>query len=134
MTNPLAVGDEVKVAKEGDGTGVIKEILPRRNYVVRQSPRRKQNLHLMASNIDQAMLIMTIVSPNLKQGFIDRFLLMVEPYNIPTHIVLNKADLYTEDDLEVFGGLQYIYEKIGYEVHLVSAAENIGIETLCGKF
>lgn len=130
LTNPIAVGDEVMVQEEAEQKGIIKEILPRRNYVVRQSPRRKQNLHLLASNIDQAVLIITIKSPNLKQGFIDRFLLMTEPYNIPTYIVFNKADIYTEDDLEIYGGLEYIYEKIGYETLLVSATESKGIESL----
>ena len=130
LTNPLAVGDEVKVVQEGEGKGLIKEILPRRNIVVRQSPRRKQNLHLLASNIDQAVLIVTITSPNLKVGFIDRFLLMTEPYNIPTCIVFNKADIYSEEDLEIFGGLQYMYEKIGYQVLLVSAIQSDGVEDL----
>ncbi len=129
LTNPIAVGDEVKVAVENEGKGMIKEILPRKNYVVRQSPRQKQNLHLLASNVDQAVVIVTIVSPNLKQGFIDRFLLMTEPYNIPTCIVFNKADVYTEEDLEIFGALKYIYEKIGYQVLLVSALENEGIDS-----
>ncbi|MEZ4935884.1 MAG: ribosome small subunit-dependent GTPase A [Saprospiraceae bacterium] len=130
LTNPIAVGDEVKIIKENDGNGLIKEILPRRNYVVRQSPRRKQNLHLLASNVDQAVVIVTIVSPNLKQGFIDRFLLMTEPYNIPTCIVFNKADIYIEEDLEIYGALEYIYGKIGYQVLLVSATESQGIEEL----
>ena len=130
LTNPIAVGDEVKILLEGTGQGLIKEISPRRNYVVRQSPRQKQNLHLLASNVDQAVVIVTIVSPNLKQGFIDRFLLMTEPYNIPTFIVFNKSDIYTEDDLEIFGALQYIYEKIGYQTLLVSAQEAKGLTAL----
>src|SRR5690606_9863100 len=76
LTNPVCVGDEVEIEYEGEeGYGIIKNILPRRNYVVRQSPRNLHNLHLMASNIDQAVLIITIIQPNLKQGFIDRFLL-----------------------------------------------------------
>ncbi|HFA49547.1 MAG TPA: ribosome small subunit-dependent GTPase A [Bacteroidetes bacterium] len=130
LTNPIAVGDEVKLKMEAEDKGLIKEILPRRNYVVRQSPRRKQYLHLLASNIDQAVVIMTIVSPNLKQGFIDRFLLMTEPYDIPTFLVFNKADLYSEEDMEIFGGLKYIYEDIGYQVLLVSSTEKTGIEEL----
>ena len=130
LTNPIAVGDEVKVLQESEGKGLIKEILPRRNYVVRQSPRQKQNLHLLASNVDQAVVIVTVVSPNLKQGFIDRFLLMTEPYNIPTFIVFNKSDIYSEEDLEIFGGLKYIYEKIGYRVLLVSAQEATGLSDL----
>jgi ribosome biogenesis GTPase / thiamine phosphate phosphatase len=130
ITNPVAVGDEVKVQVEDEeqGTGLIKEILPRRNYVVRQSPRRKHDLHLLASNIDQAVVIMTIIQPNLKQGFIDRFLLMTEPYNIPTFIVFNKADLYEEGELAMYEFLKGIYEHIGYKALLVSATAGTGLE------
>ncbi len=132
LTNPVAVGDEVQLEadSEEEQTGVIKEILPRRNYVVRQSPRKKHDLHLLASNIDQAVLITTIVQPNLKQGFIDRFLLMTEPYEIPTVIVINKADLYDEDTMQIVGGLQYMYESIGYKVLIVSAIEMTGLDEL----
>lgn len=128
LTNPVAVGDEVNFLMEEDGKGIIKEILPRRNYVVRQSPRRKQHLHLLAANIDQAVVIVTIVEPNLKQGFIDRFLLMTEPYDIPACIVFNKADLYDEDDIGTFLYLREIYEKIGYQVIIASAAEGDGVD------
>ena len=132
LTNPVAVGDEVHLEadSEEEQTGVIKEILPRRNYVVRQSPRKKHDLHLLASNIDQAVLITTIVQPNLKQGFIDRFLLMTEPYEIPTVIVINKADLYDEDTMQIVGGLQYMYENIGYKVLVVSALNKTGLDEL----
>ena len=131
ITNPVAVGDQVKVMLEDDGeTGIIKEILPRQNYVVRQSPRKKHQIHLLASNIDQAVIVMTIVHPMLKQGFIDRFLLMTEPHDIPVGIVFNKADLYEEEDLEIYGGLKYIYESIGYKVMLVSAIERTGLDEL----
>lgn len=130
ITNPVAVGDQVKIEMEADDKGVIKEIMPRRNFVVRQSPRKKHFLHLLASNIDQAVVIMTIISPNLKQGFIDRFLLMTEPYNIPVTIVFNKSDLYGEDELTIYNYLKSIYEKIGYEVRLVSAETGDGIPEL----
>ena len=132
ITNPIAVGDHVRFVLEDneEGTGVIHEILPRRNYVVRQSPRRRHDLHLLASNIDQAVLIVTIREPNLKMGFIDRFLLMTEPFEIPTLLVFNKADLYDEDDLEIFGALQFIYERIGYQVLLVSAETGQGLDEL----
>src|SRR5690606_24725148 len=88
LTNPVAVGDLVEVTlEEGEETaGLIREIKPRSNYVVRQSPRRKHDMHLLASNIDQAVVIVTIREPMLKPGFIDRFLLMTEPYEIPTFI------------------------------------------------
>jgi len=130
ITNPVAVGDRVEVEKEADDKGVIKKIMPRENFVVRQSPRKKHFLHLLASNLDQAVVIMTIISPNLKQGFIDRFLLMTEPYNIPVIIVFNKSDLYGEDELTVYHYLREIYEKIGYEVRLVSSTDGTGLEEL----
>lgn len=129
LTNPVAVGDKVLIEMDmEEGMGTIKEILPRTNYVVRQSPRQKHNLHLLASNVDQAVVIITIVQPKLKQGFIDRFLLMTEPYDIPTSIVFNKADLYDEGDIGVFEYLKEIYEAIGYPVFLVSSLTGAGVE------
>ncbi len=133
ITNPVAVGDQVAIEIEDneEDTGLIKSIFPRENYVIRQSPRKKHEMHLLASNVDQAIVIMTIKQPKLKIGFIDRFLLMTEPYEIPTIIVFNKADIYDEeDDLPIFGGLQAIYNEIGYEVLLVSAITGEGIEEL----
>ena len=131
LTNPVAVGDEVEVdVDEKDETATIRSILPRRNYVVRQSPRRKHDLHLLASNVDQAIVIVTIVQPNLKQGFIDRFLLMTEPYEIPTVIIFNKADLYEEEELAIYEYLKEIYEQIGYKVLLTSAIDGQGLEEL----
>lgn len=131
LTNPIAVGDEVLVEMENEsGNGLIKGIMPRRNYVVRQSPRRKHDLHLLASNIDQALLVTTITQPKLKQGFIDRFLLMVEPYEIPTIIVFNKADLYSDEDLEVYAYLEDLYQGLGYTVILASAITGDGVAEL----
>jgi len=132
LTNPVAVGDEVMVSMEPgeEKTGLIKKIVPRRNSVVRQSPRQKHHLHLLAANVDQAVLIATIIQPDLKPGFIDRFLLMTEPHNIPTVIVLNKADLYNQDQLELFDALEYLYSDIGYQVLLASAHTGIGIDRL----
>lgn len=121
LTNPVAVGDHVLIKRNvNEDTASIVEILDRRNYVIRQSPRKKHFLHVLAANIDQAILIVTIVEPMLKQGFIDRFLLMTEPYDIPVHIVFNKSDLYSEEDLTVYGYLKHVYEKIGYQCHLSS--------------
>jgi ribosome biogenesis GTPase / thiamine phosphate phosphatase len=131
ITNPVAVGDLVMVELEGaEGQGMIKEILPRTNYVLRQSPKSRMEMHLMAANIDQAVVIATIVHPNLKQGFIDRFLLMLEPYEIPGVIVFNKADLYGEGDMNVYGYLRDIYNRIGYEVLLTSAVDGRGLDAL----
>ncbi|MEM8585416.1 MAG: ribosome small subunit-dependent GTPase A [Bacteroidota bacterium] len=140
LTNPIAVGDRVGLAIETSGderTAAIKKIDPRTNYVVRQSPRRKHDLHLLASNIDQAVLITTIKEPELKLGFVDRFLLMTEPFNIPTILVINKQDLLDQDGMEIYEGLAGLYESIGYEVILVSAETGSGItefsELLRGK-
>lgn len=131
VTNPIAVGDYVKIEmQENEDTGLIKEIIERDNYVIRQSPRKKHYLHILACNIDQAFLIVTIVEPMLKQGFIDRFLLMTEPFNIPVHIIFNKSDLYDETDLQMFEMLKEIYEPIGYKTHLASAINRTGIDKL----
>lgn len=130
LTNPVAVGDYVMVTADPGqeaGKGVIKEILPRENYVVRQSPRKKHDLHLLASNIDQAILIVTIAQPMLKQGFIDRFLLMTEPYNIPTTIIFNKSDVYTDEDLLTYQALTEVYHPIGYDTLLVSALDGFNL-------
>jgi ribosome biogenesis GTPase / thiamine phosphate phosphatase len=120
LTNPIAVGDVVTVEMEAvENVGNIVAIQPRKNYIVRQSPRKKHLLHFMASNVDQVLLIVTLKNPNLKLGFIDRFLLMTEPYNIPVIIVFNKADIYGEEDMVLFTYLKNVYEKIGYTVLLV---------------
>ena len=130
LTNPIAVGDKVKIEIdiEQEGVGIIRKILPRDNYVVRQSPRKKHSLHLIASNIDQAIIVMTIAQPKLKQAFIDRFLLMTEPFNIPTIIVFNKVDLYTEEDIDTLAYLQGLYEDIGYQTLILSATKGHGLE------
>lgn len=130
LTNPVAVGDQVEVMPEGEGQGMINKILPRRNYVVRQSPRRKHDLHLLAANIDQAVIIVTITQPTIKPGFIDRFLVMIEHDEIPTTIVFNKADLYDAEDQALFEEMQTVYEKIGYGVLLTSVVEGRGLEAL----
>jgi ribosome biogenesis GTPase len=132
LTNPIAVGDEVDFEMESDESdyAVIKHIAPRRNYVVRQSPRKKHQLHLLASNIDQALLIVTIKEPNLKLGFIDRFLIMTEPYSIPVIIVFNKFDLNTAEDIIQYEQLNEIYTKIGYKVMYTSTITGEGISQL----
>lgn len=131
LTNPVAVGDRVEIVPDNEaGKGLIKKILPRTNYVVRQSPRRKHDLHLLAANIDQAVLITTIIEPDLKPGFIDRFLVMIEHDDIPVSIVFNKADLYHEEAMERYAEMKHIYEKIGYNTLLTSVASGMGLEDL----
>jgi len=130
LTNPVAVGDMVYIEMENETQGIIKEILPRKNYVVRQSPRKKHYVHFLASNIDQAILIATIIEPNIKPGFIDRFLIMTETYSIPVFIVFNKSDLYTEEELNIYNELKKIYTLIGYHVLLVSSKTGEGLTEL----
>ena len=132
LTNPVAVGDQVMIelGEDEEVWGTIKKILPRKNYVVRQSPRKKHFVHLLASNVDQAILLVTIVEPLLKQGFIDRFLLMTEPYDIPVTIVFNKSDLYEEKNLDLYNYMKAIYENIGYQVVLCSAIDANGLNNL----
>lgn len=130
LTNPVAVGDNVlfNIVDKNESTGIITEIGERKNYIVRQSPRKKHSLHLMASNIDQAMLVLTILQPNLKPGFIDRFLLMTEPHDIPLVLLFNKSDLYGKEEWEIYEALSDIYSEIGYRVLSISATEgeNLG--------
>jgi len=131
LTNPIAVGDEVTIEKEaGQDTAVITGVLPRRNYVVRQSPRKKHYLHMLCANIDQAIVIATIREPMLKPGFIDRFLMTTTPHDIPTIILVNKMDLWQEEDDQIFGGLRMIYEPLGYTVMAVSALHSTGLDEL----
>lgn len=130
LTNPVGVGDEVEVHPEGEAQGLIKKILPRRNYVIRQSPRRKHDLHLLAANIDQAVLIVTVVQPDLKPGFIDRFIVMIERDDIPVTIVFNKADVYDQEDMERFEEMKALYEGIGYPCLLTSVISHEGLEKL----
>lgn len=132
LTNPAAVGDYVdfELEREDENIGYIKHIHPRKNYIVRQSPRKKHQLHFLASNVDQAVVVVTITSPNIKIGFIDRFLLMTEPYSIPTIIVFNKSDLYTTQDNALFEDLSLVYRDMNYTSIKVSSINNVGIDEL----
>jgi ribosome biogenesis GTPase len=134
LTNPVAVGDRVGYElEESGGTALITQILPRQNYIVRQSPRLKHNLHLLASNIDQAVLVITIIQPHLKQGFIDRFIMMTEPHDIPVIVVFNKCDLWSEEEFMLYDALDYIYTSIGYDTIATSALDTTGIQELVEK-
>ena len=132
LTNPVAVGDRVvvNIESEEETVGTIREIKPRKNYVLRQSPRKKHFLHIIACNIDQAIVIVSMRQPSVKVGFIDRFLLMTEPYNIPVIIVFNKSDLHSEDDVVYLEYLRAVYENIGYKTILTSNKTGEGIEEL----
>ncbi|MGZ3853031.1 MAG: ribosome small subunit-dependent GTPase A [Flavisolibacter sp.] len=117
-TNPIAVGDVVDFEEENskENTVTITLIHDRKNHINRQSPRIKSQQHIVASNIDQSLMIATIREPRTSAGFIDRFLVTCEMYHVPAIILFNKIDLYKEKDLAKFEHLQEVYEKIGYKV------------------
>ena len=129
-TNPIAVGDHVvtEVENELEKSVVINTIHDRKNYITRQSPHNKHQHHIIASNLDQSLLIATIKSPKTSLGFIDRFLITSEAYQIPTIIVFNKADLYDEEDNTRFEEVRSIYERIGYKVMSMSIESKTGLE------
>lgn len=126
LTNPIAVGDKVEIEKEpGQDSVVIKEILPRENYVIRKSTRKQHHSHIIASNIDQALLVITMKNPRTSYGFIDRFLVSTESFRIPTLLVVNKMDqLEGEDEEEWLQDIHEIYEPLGYPVLEVSALKD----------
>lgn len=126
LTNPIAVGDWVELEKEsGQDTAVIQDILPRDNYVIRKSTRKQHFSHIIASNLDQAILVITMKKPRTSLGFIDRFLVSVESYGIPALLVVNKMDeLEGEDEAEWLRDIHEIYEPLGYPVLEVSALKD----------
>jgi ribosome biogenesis GTPase len=131
-TNPIAVGDWVDCAMEEDAEQavMIHHIIERDNYVARQSPHNKRQQHIIASNMDQSILLATLKSPKTSQGFIDRFLVSCEAFHIPAIIVFNKADLYEDEELERYAELKTMYEAVGYQVFLISIEQNMGLEPL----
>lgn len=130
LTNPIAVGDLVELEKEaGQETAVISEILPRENYVIRKSTRKQHFSHIIASNLDQAILVITMKKPRTSLGFIDRFLVSTESFRIPAILVVNKMDqLEGEDEAEWLQDIHEIYEPLGYPVLEVSALMDEGLK------
>lgn len=125
-SNPIAVGDVVEfdIEDEVQKLGIIKSIQPRENYIVRLSPQnRKYQKHIIASNVDQAILVATFINPETSLGFIDRFLITCEAYHIHPVLVFNKRDLLEDNPelMQIAGDIMNIYEHIGYEVHFLSA-------------
>ena len=131
-TNPVAVGDRVELEMQTDieNAAMITEILDRHNHINRQSPRHKHQQHIVASNIDQSLLLVTLKEPRTSQGFIDRFLVASEMYHVPALIVFNKADLYKSKEMQKYEEWKNMYEKIGYPVYLISAEKKEGIEEI----
>jgi len=131
-TNPIAVGDSVIITPESEeaGTAIISDILPRHNYISRQSPSHRKQHHIIASNVDQSLLLATFKSPRTSSGFIDRFLVASEAYHVPSIIVFNKMDTWREKEKALFAEWQEMYQQLGYQVMGVSATTGEGIEPL----
>lgn len=126
ITNPIAVGDWVILeANDIEDEWVITKIEDRRNYVIRQSPRKKGHDHMIASNVDQGVLIVTLKMPRTSVGFIDRFLITLEAFRIPGVIIFNKKDLYAEKEIKLYNELKSIYQSIGYRVYLSSFEQDV---------
>lgn len=129
VTNPIAVGDRViiSVDQEAQKKGIIEEILPRENYLIRKSTRKERHGHIIATNLDQAVLVATLVQPRTSLGFIDRFLVSAESFRIPTLIIFNKKDLLDQETLVQLEEMMAEYEQIGYTCMAVSAFDEVDI-------
>lgn len=131
-TNPIAVGDKVDVEmeNEGENTATITHIHDRVNYVARQSPHTRHRHHIVASNLDQSMLIATLKDPRTSLGFIDRFLIACESYHIPAVILFNKKDTWRKKEQAHYDEWREMYEAIGYTVAATSIHQQDGLETI----
>jgi ribosome biogenesis GTPase / thiamine phosphate phosphatase len=128
-TNPVAVGDEVEWEPENEEekSGIITAIRDRRNYINRQSPSHRMQHHIVAANIDQSLLIVTLKDPRTSQGFIDRWLVTCEAYHVPAILVFNKTDLYRRKEEDRFAAWKEMYEAIGYRVIRMSVTTGEGV-------
>ncbi len=129
-TNPVAVGDTVDIERNIDGNNQITNIHPRKNYIIRKSINLSKQAHIIASNLDQAILVATIVAPRTSLGFIDRFLVTAEAYGILAKIIFNKKDVLDEEMLELQQEMMNLYTNIGYECYSVSSFDKQDIEFL----
>ena len=131
-TNPVAVGDRVTVGDPApDGTAYITAIAPRRNYIIRRASNLSKEAHIIAANVDRAMLVATLAHPTTSTNFIDRFLATASAYDVPAILVINKVDLLAdEEDRELLDAVAYLSSSIGYEVATVSAKTGAGMDRL----
>ena len=129
-TNPVAVGDSVHITVADDGSAFITEVDDRRNYIVRRASNLSKESHIIAANLDAALLVVTVEHPRTNLVFIDRFLATAEAYGVPAYIVINKCDLYTPEELEMAHAVEHLYATIGYPTQLISAHTGEGIEWL----
>lgn len=129
-TNPVAVGDNVEIALNSEGTAFITHIEERRNYIIRKSQNLSKQSHILAANVDEAFLIVTVNYPQTSTTFIDRFLASAEAYSVPVVLVFNKCDILSDDERHYQQSMIHLYETIGYECREVSATTGEGIDGL----
>lgn len=129
-TNPVAVGDYVHLVVNQEGTAFITEIEDRKNYIIRRSSNLSKQSHILAANLDQCMLVVTVNYPETYTIFIDRFLASAEAYRVPVKLVFNKVDLYDEDELRYMEALISLYTYIGYPCFRISALKDEGVEAV----
>jgi len=136
-TNPVAVGDRVEIVTNPEGTAMITQIEDRRNYIVRRSQNLSKQSHIIAANVDQALLLVTVNRPQTSTTFIDRFLASAEAYRVPVVLIFNKTDLLSDEERHYQQMLVTLYETVGYECRQLSAATGDGVEALrpllCGR-
>lgn len=133
-TNPVAVGDNVKISLQPDGnTALIEEIVDRKNYVIRKASNLSKQSHIIAANVDIAMLVVTVAHPETSTTFIDRFLASAEAYRIPVTLVFNKIDLLNDEETHYLDAVINLYENIGYSCLKCSAQTGHGIEEGIGN-
>lgn len=130
-TNPVAVGDRVRIVRNQEGTAFISEICDRRNYIVRKSSNLSKQSHIIAANVDQAFLVVTVNHPETSTTFIDRFLASAEAYSVPVVLVFNKVDILSGEELHYLDLLVNLYETVGYTCLKVSALTGEGVQQLC---
>ena len=129
-TNPVAVGDWVQIVPNNEGTALITEIEDRRNYIIRKSINLSKQSHIIAANVDQAFLVITVVNPQTSTTFIDRFLASAEAYRVPVVLIFNKTDILDEQSLHYQQMMVHLYESIGYACRQISASKGDGVEEL----
>ena len=129
-TNPVAVGDIVNIDLIGEDSAYITEIKPRKNYIIRKASNLSKESHILAANLSQTLLVITIAYPETNLVFIDRFLATAEAYQVPAILAFNKTDIYNEEESELLDAVINLYETIGYKCIKVSAVTGIGVDEL----
>lgn len=129
-TNPIAVGDIVEYERNEGEMATIKNILPRKNHIIRKSTNLSRQSHVIASNLDMVFLIVTVELPEVKLPFVDRFLVTCEAYNVPATIILNKMDIYSPQALQMVEAFKEIYTGAGYDVIESSATTGLGLDEI----